>query len=175
MSSYSPRSPTSSVLSMEGASTTEEVHAQLRALHCDELVTISPPTIPGTFYNWCRGYIKFLWMIWGHVITLGRGAVDTDTETFEWTLVFAIMTTTLLAPMLVFCMLFSLPGVQPFAFKMYAWAVTTPMYESWWNGGNRAQLAASRAALSKSVEARNSRFGPGNNNRNFDLDLARIL
>ncbi|KAG9123916.1 hypothetical protein FRC07_013527 [Ceratobasidium sp. 392] len=48
------------------------------------------------------------------------------------------------------------------------------MYESWWNGDKRA-LKTSRAALSKSVEARNSRFGPGNNNRNFDLDIARIL
>ncbi|QRW26960.1 Lipase (class 3) [Rhizoctonia solani] len=60
-------------------------------------------------------------------------------------------------------------------FKLGHWeAVTTPMYEAWWNGDKRA-LAASRAALCKSVESRNSRFGPGNNNRNFDLDIARIL
>ncbi|QRW14667.1 Lipase (class 3) [Ceratobasidium sp. AG-Ba] len=151
--------------------TTEDVHAQLRALHCDELVSISPPTVLGTFYSWVTGYLKFWWMIWGHVIALG---LDTDTETFEWTLIFAIMTTVLLVPMLIFCMAFSLPAVQTAAFKLYAYAVTTPMYESWWNGDKRA-LAASRAALSKSVEARGSKFGAGNNNRNFDLDIARLL
>ncbi|KAG8748706.1 hypothetical protein FRC10_000097 [Ceratobasidium sp. 414] len=169
MSSISTRSPTSPT-SPNGATTTEDVHAELRALHSDELVTICPPTVLGTFYSWVKSYIKFQWMIWGHVLTLGH----TDTETFEWTLVFAIMTTVLLAPMLVFCMIFSLPGVQPFAFRLYAYAVTTPMYDSWWNGDKRA-LAASRTALSKSVEARGSRFGTGNNNRNYDLDVARIL
>ncbi|ELU43900.1 hypothetical protein AG1IA_02090 [Rhizoctonia solani AG-1 IA] len=93
------------------------------------------------------------------------------TDSFEWTLIFAIMTTTLLVPMLFFCI-----TVAPFGFNILTdWeAVTTPMYEAWWNGDKRA-LAASRAALCKSVESRNSRFGPGNNNRNFDLDIARIF
>ncbi|KAG8733182.1 hypothetical protein FRC11_008108, partial [Ceratobasidium sp. 423] len=95
-------------------------------------------------------------------------------DTFEWTLIFAIITTTLLFPMLFICTFLSLPWVQPVAFRLYAYAVTTPMYDSWWKGDKRA-LAASRVALSKSVESRNSRFGPGNNNRHFDLDLARIL
>ncbi|KAJ1310414.1 hypothetical protein OPQ81_007149 [Rhizoctonia solani] len=160
-----PTSPTFAV-----PETTEQVHEKLRSLHVDELVQISPPTVLGTFYSWIKSYIKFLWMIWGHVITLGYECSDS----FEWTLVFAIMTTTLLFPMLFVCMFLSLPWVQPTAFRLYAYAVTTPMYESWWNGDKRA-LAASRAALSKSVESRNSRFGPGNNNRHFDLDLARIL
>ncbi|CUA72251.1 Cullin-7 [Rhizoctonia solani] len=174
----SPKSPGSST-SMRTAPTsptfaipesTEAVHEKLRSLHVDELVQISPPTVLGTFYSWIKCYIKFLWMIWGHVITLGYECADS----FEWTLVFAIMTTILLFPMLFVCMFMSLPWVQPFAFRLYAYAVTTPMYESWWNGDKRA-LKASRAALSKSVESRNSRIGPGNNNRHFDLDLARIL
>ncbi|CAE6433819.1 unnamed protein product [Rhizoctonia solani] len=161
-----PTSPT-----LQSTESTEEVHEKLRSLHCDELVQISPPTVLGTFYSWIKSYIKFLWMIWGHVITLG---LDECTDSFEWTLVFAIMTTTLLIPMLFFCMFFSLPFIQPFAFRLYAYAVTTPMYESWWNGDKRA-LIASRAALSKPVESRNSRLGPRNNNRHFDLDIARIL
>ncbi|CAE6418675.1 unnamed protein product [Rhizoctonia solani] len=160
--------PTSPTLQLPES--TEEVHEKLRSLHCDELVQISPPTILGTFYSWVKGYVRFLWMIWGHVITLGYECTDS----FEWTLVFAIMTTVLLVPMLFFCMIFSLPVIQPFAFRLYAYAVTTPMYESWWSGDKRA-LAASRAALSMSVQSRNSRFGPGNNNRHFDLDIARIL
>ncbi|KAF8682425.1 Alpha beta-hydrolase [Rhizoctonia solani] len=177
-----PRSPQSPVNSPSMQTTptsptfllpesTEDVHEKLRSLHCDELVQISPPTILGTFYSWVKGYVKFLWMIWGQVFKLG---LDECTDSFEWTLIFAIMTTTLLVPMLFFCMFFSLPGIQPLAFRLYAYAVTTPMYEAWWNGDKRA-LAASRAALCKSVESRNSRFGPGNNNRNFDLDIARIL
>ncbi|KAF8610123.1 alpha/beta-hydrolase [Ceratobasidium sp. AG-I] len=162
----------SSVSSYGGApETTEEVHAKLRALHSDELVQLSPPTVLGTFYSWIKSYVKFLWTIWGQVITLG---LDTDTECFEWTLVFAIITTIFLVPLLFICMLFSLPGIQPFAFRVYAYAVTTPMYDAWWKGDKRA-LAASRAALSKSVEARGSKFGAGNNNRHFDLDIARLL
>ncbi|KEP50786.1 lipase [Rhizoctonia solani 123E] len=161
-----PTSPTFAI-----PESTEAVHEKLRSLHVDELVQISPPTVLGTFYNWIKSYIKFLWMIWGHVITLG---LDECSDSFEWTLIFAIMTTTLLFPMLFVCMFLSLPGIQPFAFRLYAYAVTTPMYESWWKGDKRA-LYASRAALSKSVESRNSRIGPGNNNRHFDLDLARIL
>ncbi|KDN49355.1 hypothetical protein RSAG8_02057, partial [Rhizoctonia solani AG-8 WAC10335] len=162
-----PRSPASTPMRTAPSSptffipeSTEEVHEKLRSLHVDELVQISPPTVLGTFYSWAKCYVKFLWMIWGHVVTLGHECSDS----FEWTLVFAIMTTTLLFAIL----------LHPLAFRLYAYAVTTPMYESWWNGDKRA-LAASRAALSKSVESRNSRLGPGNNNRHFDLDLARIL
>ncbi|KAL5636128.1 hypothetical protein ACGC1H_004819 [Rhizoctonia solani] len=161
-----PTSPTFAI-----PESTEAVHEKLRSLHVDELVQISPPTVLGTFYNWIKCYVRFLWMIWGHVITLG---LDECSDSFEWTLIFAIMTTTLLFPMLFVCMILSLPGIQPFAFRLYAYAVTTPMYESWWKGDKRA-LHASRVALSKSVESRNSRIGPGNNNRHFDLDLARIL
>ncbi|KAG8685824.1 hypothetical protein FRC08_012895, partial [Ceratobasidium sp. 394] len=70
MSYSSARSPTSPT-TPSGATTTEEVHAQLRALHSDELVTICPPTVLGTFYSWVKGYVRFQWMIWGHVLTLG--------------------------------------------------------------------------------------------------------
>jgi hypothetical protein len=67
-----PTSPTFMPATPGSREPTEDVHAKLRALHCDELVQISPPTVLGTFYSWVKSYVRFLWMIWGHVITLGR-------------------------------------------------------------------------------------------------------